>query len=98
MECAIRIGAAARGGFQRTGFHPTGVVAAFGCALAAGDLRQLTSAQLTMAQGIVYSMAAGNNEFTSNDAWTKRMHAGWAGVCGITAATLKLECSLGQAQ
>jgi len=88
MECAIRIGAAARGGFQRSGFHPTGVVAAFGCAIAAGRLLKLTPEQLTMAQGIVYSTAAGNNEFTANDAWTKRMHAGWAGVCGITSAML----------
>lgn len=88
MEPAIRIGAAARGGFQRSGFHPTGVVVAFGCALAAGRLLQLTPAQLTMAQGIVYSTAAGNNEFTANDAWTKRMHAGWAGVGGITSAML----------
>ena len=87
-ECAIRIGAAARGGFQRAGFHPTGVVAAFGCAIAAGRLLRLDPGQLTMAQGIVYSTAAGNNEFTANDAWTKRMHAGWAGVGGITAAML----------
>jgi 2-methylcitrate dehydratase PrpD len=88
VECAIRIGAAAKGGFQRAGFHPVGVVGAFGAAIAAGRLLRLAPAQLTMAQGIVYSTAAGNNEFTANDAWTKRMHAGWAGVCGITAAMM----------
>ena len=88
VECAIRIGAAAKGGFQRAGFHPVGVVGAFGAAIAAGRLLNLEPAQLTMAQGIVYSAAAGNIEFTANDAWTKRMHAGWAGVGGITAAML----------
>ena len=88
VECAVRIGAAARGGFQHAGFHPVGVVGAFGAAIAAGRLLGLDAAQLTMAQGIAYSTAAGNNEFTANDAWTKRMHAGWAGVGGITAAML----------
>lgn len=95
MECAIRIGAAARGGFQRTGFHPTGVVGAFGCALVAGKLLRLESVQLTMAQGIVYSTAAGNQEFTTDDAWTKRLHAGWAGVGGITAAMLAKQGFIG---
>ena len=88
VECAIRIGSVAKGGFQRAGFHPTGVVGAFGCAIAAGRLLGLDPERLTMAQGIVYSAAAGNNEFTANDAWTKRMHSGWAGVAGITAAML----------
>ena len=88
VECAIRIGSVANGGFQRAGFHPTGVVGAFACALAAGRLLRLDPARLTMAQGIVYSAAAGNNEFTANDAWTKRLHSGWAGVAGITAAML----------
>ena len=88
MECAVRVGAAAKGGFQRAGFHPTGVVGAFGCAIVAGRLLRLEPEQLTMAQGTVYSTAAGNSEFSANDAWTKRMHAGWAGVGGLTAAML----------
>jgi 2-methylcitrate dehydratase PrpD len=88
MECAIRIGAAAEGGFQKNGFHPTGVVGAFGCAIAAGNLLQLTAQQNAMAQGIVYSAAAGNQEFTTEDAWTKRFHAGWAAVSGMSAAML----------
>lgn len=88
VECAVRIGAAAKGGFQHAGFHPVGVVGAFGAAIAAGRLLKLDAAKITMAQGIAYSTAAGNNEFAANDAWTKRMHAGWAGVGGITAAML----------
>src|SRR5205807_1229301 len=42
----------------------------------------------TMAQGITLSMASGSLEFLEDGAWTKRMHPGWAGVVGITAATL----------
>jgi 2-methylcitrate dehydratase PrpD len=41
-----------------------------------------------MAQGIVLSMASGSLEFLEDGAWTKRLHPGWAGVAGITAATL----------
>src|ERR1043166_3356625 len=59
VETAIRIGSVARGGFQRAGFHPTGLVGAFACALIAGRLLELNSAQLTMAQGIAYSTATG---------------------------------------
>ena len=88
MECAIRIGAAAEGGFQKNGFHPTGVVGAFGSAIAAGNLLRLTAQQNAMAQGIVYSAAAGNQEFTTEDTWTKRYHAGWAAVAGTSAAML----------
>src|SRR5690606_22658369 len=36
VETAARIGIAARGAFHAKGFHPTGLVGAFGCALAAG--------------------------------------------------------------
>ena len=41
-----------------------------------------------MAQGIVLSMARGSLEFLEDGAWNKRFHPGWAGVSGITAATL----------
>src|SRR5690606_35917825 len=33
VEVAARLGAVARGGFHQVGFHPTGLVAAFSCAL-----------------------------------------------------------------
>lgn len=41
IEVAARLGAAAHGGFHDVGFHPTGLVGAFGCALAAGKLMGL---------------------------------------------------------
>ena len=88
VECAIRIGMAARGGFSPAGFNAVGIVGAFGSVLIAGKLLGLTPAQLTMAQGIAYSTAAGNREFTAADSWTKRLEAGWPGVGGITAAML----------
>ncbi len=88
VEMDARIGNLAQGGFQQRGHHPTGLVGAFGAAIAAGKLSELSVEQLTRAQGIVLSMAAGNLEFLSAGDWTKRMHPGWAGVCGLTAAAL----------
>jgi 2-methylcitrate dehydratase PrpD len=88
LECAIRLGAVAKGGFQQYGFHPTGVVATFAATLAAGRLLGLSPEKLTMAQGIAYSAAAGSQQFAADGAWTKRMHPGWAAVGGMTAAAL----------
>lgn len=88
MEVATRLGSVAKGGFHQVGFHPTGLIGAFGCTLVAGKLRGLTEKQLAHAQGIVLSMASGSLEFLQDGAWTKRMHPGWAGVAGITAAAL----------
>ncbi|MSO65714.1 MAG: MmgE/PrpD family protein [Alphaproteobacteria bacterium] len=88
VEADARIGMGANGGFHQQGYHPTGLVGAFGCALAAGRLMQLGERELVHAQGITLSMASGNLEFLEDGAWTKRMHPGWAGVCGITAAAM----------
>ncbi|MEI4487829.1 MmgE/PrpD family protein [Frigidibacter sp. MR17.14] len=88
MEVATRLGSVAKGGFHQTGFHPTGLIGAFSSALIAGQLRGLTAKQLAHAQGIALSMASGSLEFLQDGAWTKRMHPGWAGVAGITAAAL----------
>ncbi|HCU88850.1 MAG TPA: MmgE/PrpD family protein [Gammaproteobacteria bacterium] len=87
-ECASRIGAAARGGFHEKGFHPTGVVGAFGSALSAGYLYGLNRNQLKDAQGIVLSKAAGSMQFLDDGAWTKRNHPGWASVCAQTAVVM----------
>jgi 2-methylcitrate dehydratase PrpD len=88
MEVAARLGAVAKGEMNQLGFHPTGVVAAFACALVAGRLQGLDAEALVNAQGIALSMAAGTREYSSNGAMTKRLHPGWAAVCGITAAQL----------
>ena len=88
LECTVRLGAVAKGGFQQRGFHPTGVVGTFGATIAASRLLGLTSRETAMAQGIALSMASGSQEFATESAWTKRLHPGWAGVGGITAAAL----------
>lgn len=87
MEIATRVGMVAQGGFHQVGFHPTGVAGAFGCTIAAARLRGLDQERTVMAQGIALSMASGSLEFLEDGAWTKRLHPGWAGVAGITAAT-----------
>jgi len=88
VEAGARLGAVAKGAFHQVGFHPTGVIGAFACALAAGRLYGLDAAQLAQAQGIALSVASGSLEFLEDGAWTKRLHPGWAGVGGIVAAAL----------
>lgn len=88
VEADARIGAAGRGQFQVRGFHPTGLIGAFGATLAAGRLQGLDADALTHAQGIVLSLASGSLEFLEDGAWTKRMHPGWAGVGAVTACAL----------
>lgn len=88
IEADARLGVAAKGGFHLKGFHPTGMLGVFGCALAAGRLDGLDAAALARAQGIALSFASGSFEFLEEGAWTKRAHPGWAGVGGITAASL----------
>ena len=95
VEVATRIGLAAPFGFHHFGFHPTGIAGHFSCALQAGWLLGLNPRQLEMAQGIVGSTAAASQEFLSEGAWNKRLHPGWAGVAGITAAYLARDGFIG---
>lgn len=88
VETASRIAIAAKGGFHVKGFHPTGMVAAFGCTLAVGRLWGLTTPQLAHAQGLVLSQASGSFEFIEDGAWNKRFHPGWAVVAAMTACAL----------
>jgi len=88
VEIATRLGAVAKGGFHQVGFHPTGLIGAFGCTIAAGYLMGLNEAQYVDALGLTLSVGSGTLEFLNDGAWNKRMHPGWAGVSGVTAATL----------
>lgn len=88
METAIRVGAAAKGGFHHTGFHATGIVAHFSSAVVAARLLGAPASVMAAAQGIAASTAAGVQVFLEDGAWTKRLHPGWAAVAGITAARL----------
>lgn len=86
VEVSARLGMAARGAFHQVGFHPTGVMGAFGAAVLAARLQGMSTEGIAHAQGFVGSQAAGSLEFLETGAWTKRSHPGWAGVCGITSA------------
>ncbi|WP_353236085.1 MmgE/PrpD family protein [Diaphorobacter ruginosibacter] len=88
METATRLGAAAKSGFHQVGFHPTGLIGTFGCTFAAARLLGLDSAATINAQGIALSVASGSLECLEDGSWTKRLHPGWAGASGITAATM----------
>jgi 2-methylcitrate dehydratase PrpD len=88
VEIVTRIGVAADHGFHDFGFHPTGIAGHFSCALQSGWLLRLDEASLVCAQGIAGSTAAASQQFLDEGAWNKRLHPGWAGAAGLTAAYL----------
>lgn len=87
-EAAIRLGLAARGGFQARGFQVTSVAGALVSALIAADLRRADAAQAVNAVGIALSQASGVFEFLTNGSSVKSLHPGWAAHAGIVAARL----------
>lgn len=88
LEVAARIAAAARDGIHQAGFAPTGVATAFSSAVGAARLMGLEAPDITSAQGIAGSFAAGLLEFLEAGAWTKNIHGAWAAHCGVAAACL----------
>jgi 2-methylcitrate dehydratase PrpD len=88
VEVSARVGSGARSGFHAKGFHPTGLVGAFGSVVAAARLSGLDIKGITTAQGIVGSLAAGSLQFLDTGAWTKRMHPGWAAQSALKAAAM----------
>ncbi|MDB5867213.1 MAG: 2-methylcitrate dehydratase [Betaproteobacteria bacterium] len=88
VDVATRVGVTAAGAMHTSGFHTTGIAGHFGCVVAAGKLLGLSTEQLTKAQGLAGSTASAVSEHRADGAWNKRMHPGWAGVGGITAALL----------
>jgi 2-methylcitrate dehydratase PrpD len=86
LEISARIAQAAQGGFVNAGFHATGIAGAFGAAAAAGRLMKLNAGQHALAQGIALSFTASTLQPLQEGSWTKRVHPGWAGSSGITAA------------
>jgi 2-methylcitrate dehydratase PrpD len=87
-ESIARIGMAAPAAFHRRGWHATSVCGAFAAALAAGVCERMDPATLTAALGIAGSFASGVMEFLEDGSWVKRLHPGWAGQAGATAAAL----------
>jgi len=87
-EIATRIGIAANGAMQAKGFHNTGIAGHLGCAVTASKLYKLNTIETENAQGLAGSMGSGLSEYRVDGSWNKRMHPGWAGVGGVTAASL----------
>ncbi len=86
-EAALRIGAAVNPSHYRF-WHPTGTVATFGAAAAAGSLLKLNSTQMLDALGSAGTQAAGLWEFNADGAMSKHLHPGKAAFNGVLAADL----------
>jgi 2-methylcitrate dehydratase PrpD len=87
-ETVTAIGRACHPQLRERGFHPTGAVAVFGAAMAAGKLAGLSTRELGDALGIAASSAAGLFAFVNGGADIKRLHAGHAAREGLQAALL----------
>lgn len=88
IEVNSRLGMAVDGRFHDKGFHPTGILGAFGSAVGIGVLRSLPVDKLVDAQGIVGSFSSGLLQFLDEGAPTKRLHPGWAANAGLHAVSL----------
>jgi 2-methylcitrate dehydratase PrpD len=86
-EAAFRIGEAVNPSHYHF-WHPTGTVATFGAAAAAGSLLRLTSDQMVHALGSAGTQAAGLWEFNADGAMSKHLHPGKAAMNGVLAADL----------
>jgi 2-methylcitrate dehydratase PrpD len=86
-EGAFRIGEAVNPSHYYF-FHPTGTVATFGAAAAAGSLLRLSPDQMVDALGSAGTQAAALWEFNADGAMSKHLHPGKAAMNGILAADL----------
>jgi 2-methylcitrate dehydratase PrpD len=86
-DAALRIGEAVNPSHYRF-WHPTGTVATFGAAVAAGSLLHLTSDQMVDALGTAGTQASGLWEFNADGAMSKHLHPGKAAFNGVLAADL----------
>ena len=96
-EIGSRLGLAAPGKFHLKGWHPTSVCGVFAGAACAAKLRGLDAAGIANALGIAGSQASGILEFLSDGSQTKPLHAGWASLAGIVAASLAANGGTGPA-
>lgn len=87
-EVLIRLGLAAKGGYQARGFQITSVGGALCAAGIGADLAGLSADQSSAAFGIALSQSSGVFEFLANGASVKSLHPGWAAHAGLIAADL----------
>jgi len=86
-EAAFRIGEAVNPSHYRF-WHPTGTVATFGAAAAAGSILHLNADQMVNALGSAGTQAAGLWEFNADGTMSKHLHPGKAAFNGILSADL----------
>jgi len=86
IETECRIGLMVNPPHLRKGFHPTGSLATFGAAAAAGHLLDLSPEQTAMALGLAATQAAGL--LTSGGTMAKPFHSGKAAFNGLLSARL----------
>lgn len=86
-EVALRIGEAVNPSHYRF-WHPTGTVATFGAAAAAGKLLGLDATAMLHALGSAGTQAAGLWEFNADGAMSKTLHPGKAAMNGVLSADL----------
>ncbi len=87
-ELCCRLSCVAPGMLHRHGFHPTGVVGAFGGTYALARLLGLPPRQMADAVGIVGSMSAALMASWEDGADTKSLHAGLAAAAANRAVAL----------
>ncbi len=88
LEIMIRIGLPARNRFHMRGFHTTSISGTFAAAVLAGRMLGFDAGKMVDALGICGSFTSGLLECLSAGSGAKRLHAGWAGLCGIVAAQM----------
>ena len=88
LEVMIGIGMPALNKFHLRGFHTTSICGTFASALVTAKLMGLDREKMVEALGISGSFTSGLLECIPSGSWAKRLHAGWAGLCGIVAAEL----------
>ena len=88
LEVMIRIGMPALNRFHLRGFHTTSICGTFAAALVAAKLSGFDKKKMNDALGISGSFTSGLLECIPSGSSAKRLHAGWAGLCGIVAADL----------
>jgi 2-methylcitrate dehydratase PrpD len=88
LEVMIHIGMPALNRFHLRGFHTTSICGTFAAALVAAKLSGFDKKKMSDALGISGSFTSGLLECIPSGSSAKRLHAGWAGLCGIVAADL----------
>ena len=88
VEAMCRLSLVAPKLIHKAGFHPTSVLGAMAATLGVSAALGLDRKQSVDALGVAGSMAGGIIEYLAEGAWTKRLHAGWAGRIGVHAARI----------